>query len=99
MGDILPPASGATVSRCFAGDGARYRLAVPTDIPADTPLQSLDGDTLPIEQWTTTFHLALMVLDPYTLESSWIVDTAARVLRTFSEADCRTAFLLTCSTR
>jgi hypothetical protein len=70
---------------------------VPTDVPADTPLQSLEGDTLPIGQWTTTFHLALMVLDPFTLESSWIIDTAARVLRNFSEADCRTAFLLTCS--
>lgn len=67
------------------------------DIPADTPLHALGGETAPIESWTTTFHLALMVLDPFTLESSWIIETGVRVLRNFSEADCRTAFLVTCS--
>ncbi|MBI2704654.1 MAG: hypothetical protein HYX32_05105 [Actinobacteria bacterium] len=67
------------------------------DIPADTPLTTLGGETAPIESWTTTFHLALMVLDPFELESSWIVNTAVRVLRNFAEADCRAAFLVTCS--
>lgn len=66
------------------------------EIPADTPLTALGGETAPIDSWTTTFHLALMVLDPYELESSWIVNTAIRVLRNFAEADCRTAFLVTC---
>jgi hypothetical protein len=70
---------------------------VPVEIPAGTPLHPLGGNTVPIEEWTTVFHLALMVLDPFTLESSWIIDTAARVLRNFAEADCRTAFLLTCN--
>jgi len=70
---------------------------VAIDIPADTPLQALGGESAPIESWTTTFHLALMTLDPFTLESSWILETAIRVLRTFSEADCRTAFLVTCN--
>jgi hypothetical protein len=69
---------------------------VPTEIPADTPLTALGAEAAPIESWTTTFHLALMVLDPYTLESSWIINTAIRVLRNFAEADCRVAFLLTC---
>jgi hypothetical protein len=63
-------------------------------VPADLPLHVLDGDTRPLGEWTTTFHLALVVLDPYTYESSWILDTAGRVLRTFAESDCRTAFLV-----
>lgn len=70
---------------------------MPIDIPGDTPLHPVGGETAPLESWTTTFHLALMVLDPFTLESSWIVETAVRVLRNFAEADCRVAFLVTCS--
>jgi hypothetical protein len=42
------------------------------------------------------FHLALVVLDPFTYESAWILDTGGRILRNFAEADCRTAFLVTC---
>ncbi len=41
------------------------------------------------------FHLAVVVIDPYTYESSWILDTATRVLRTYAGADCRVAFLST----
>jgi hypothetical protein len=70
---------------------------VAADVPADTPLTSLSGDTRPIEEWTTTFHLALVVLDPFTYESAWILDTGGRILRTFAEADCRTAFMVTCA--
>ncbi len=64
-------------------------------MPRDTPFTSLGGETRPVEEWTTTFHLALMVLDPYTYESSWILETAGRILRNYAEADCRTAFLVT----
>jgi hypothetical protein len=69
---------------------------VVTDVPTDTPLTSLAGETRPISEWTTTFHLALTVLDPFTYESAWLLDTAGRILRTFAEADCRTAFVVTC---
>jgi len=69
---------------------------VAIDVSADVPLTRLDGETRPIDEWTTTFHLALVVLDPYTYESAWILDTAGRILRGFAEADCRTAFLVTC---
>jgi len=41
------------------------------------------------------FHLAIVVLDPYTYESSWILDTSTRILRNFAAADCRVAFLVT----
>lgn len=69
---------------------------MPIDVPPDTPLKRLGGDSRPLEEWTTTFHLALVVLDPYTYESAWLLDTAGRILRNFAEADCRTAFVLTC---
>lgn len=65
------------------------------DIAPDTPFTSLGGDTRSISEWTTTFHLALVVLDPYTYESAWLLDTAGRLLNHFAEADCRTAFLVT----
>jgi hypothetical protein len=68
-----------------------------TDVPADVQLTPLKGSTRTIAEWTTTFHLAIVVLDPYTLESSWILETAARILRRYAEADVRIAFLLTCT--
>ena len=70
---------------------------MPTDVFSDVPLTSLQGgDTRPVEEWTTTFQLALVALDPYTQESAALLPTAGRILRTFAEADCRTAFLVTC---
>jgi len=68
---------------------------VPIDVAADVPLTSLQGDTRPISEWLTTFQLALVVVDPYTHEAAWILPTAARILTTFAEADCRTAFVVT----
>jgi hypothetical protein len=38
-----------------------------------------------------------VVLDPYTNESSWILETAARVLRGFRGAAVRVNFIITCS--
>jgi hypothetical protein len=69
---------------------------VPSDDVSAVPLTSLAGDTRPIEEWTTTFQLALVVLDPYTQESAALLETAGRILRHYAEADCRTAFLMTC---
>jgi hypothetical protein len=51
-----------------------------------TPIQG-EGRTL--EQWLTTFHLVSVVVDPYTNESAWILDTAARILRNFTGAAVR----------
>lgn len=42
----------------------------------------------------TTFHLVVVALDPYTYESSWIIETAGRVLDSFVGADCRVAWLV-----
>ena len=74
----------------------RFR-AVITDVPADVQLTPLKGSPRTIAEWTTTFHLAIVALDPYTLESSWILETAGNILRRYAEADVRVAFLTTCS--
>ena len=57
-------------------------------------LRPINGPARPLSQFLTTFHLVLAVLDPYTSESAWIIDTAGRVLTTFSQADCRVGWLV-----
>ena len=57
-------------------------------------LHALTGDTRPLGEWLTTFPLAVVALDPYTHESSWVLDTARRVLGLFRDADVRVAFLV-----
>lgn len=61
----------------------------------DTKLTSLGGETRPLEEWLTTFHLASVVLDPYTNESSWVLKTAARILETLRGSDARVNFVVT----
>jgi len=63
--------------------------------PAELSLQPLKGSARPLVEWLTTFHLASVVIDPYTVESAWILETAARVLRTFQGADARVNFVVT----
>jgi len=58
-------------------------------------LAPLGAEARPLEQWLTTFHLATVVLDPYTNESSWILDTAARIMQEFSGAGVRVNWLVT----
>lgn len=57
-------------------------------------LKPLQGESRPLEDWVTTFHLVLVALDPYRAESSWIIDSAARIMSTFSGADCRIGWLV-----
>ena len=66
-----------------------------TDPPADLPLTPINGEPKTIADWLTTFQLAAVVLDPFTNESAWIIDTAGRLLTHFREADCRVAFIVT----
>lgn len=65
-----------------------------TDVSGEVQLAPINGEPRTLEQWTTMFHLVLVVLDPFTYESSWILETGARILRNFADADCRTAFLV-----
>ena len=67
-----------------------------TSVALDINLTTIGGETRPLEEWVTTFHLASVVLDPYTNESSWILKTAARVLDAFRGADVRVNLVLTC---
>lgn len=69
--------------------------AVATKMPADLMLTPLDGEGRDLSQWLTTFHLASVVLDPYTNESSWILKTAVRVLEGFRGADVRVNLIVT----
>ena len=57
-------------------------------------LRRLGGSSRSLSEWVTTFHLLLVVIDPYTHESSWIVETAGRILRSFKGADCRGAWMV-----
>ncbi len=60
----------------------------------DVSLAGLTGVKRPISEWTTTFPMALVVLDPYTHESSWLLDTARRILGSFSGANVTAALLV-----
>lgn len=70
---------------------------VTTNVALDTTLTAVNGEVRPVHEWVTTFHLASVVLDPYTNESSWILATARRVLDAFRGADVRVNFVLTCT--
>ena len=70
-----------------------------TQVPEDTQLAALGGEARSIAEWTTTFQLLTVVLDPYTKESAWLLQTARRILNTFRGADVRTSFTVTADDR
>ena len=70
-----------------------------TQVAEDTKLTAIGGQTRTIEEWTTTFQLLTVVIDPYTHESAWLLETAGRVLANFSGADCRVAWTVTADER
>jgi hypothetical protein len=69
-------------------------MPVVTTAPADLSVTALGGEPRTLEEWVTTFHLLLVVIDPYTDQSAWILETADRILNNFREADCRVAWLV-----
>ena len=70
-------------------------MTAATTVPADAELGTLGGVSYTLREWVTTFHLVVAVIDPYTDESAWLLDTAGRILSVFSGADCRVAWLVT----
>jgi hypothetical protein len=68
---------------------------VATDPPADLELAPINGDARTLDEWLNMFQLVVVVLDPYTNESAWLLETSGRVLQHFTGADCRVAFLVT----
>jgi hypothetical protein len=61
----------------------------------DIELVSTTAESRALAEWLTTFPLALAVVDPYTHESAWLLDTVARIFRVFRGSDCRVAWLVT----
>lgn len=57
-------------------------------------LRPINAAPRPLAQYLTTFHLVLVVLDPFTNESAWVLETAGRVLTVFSQADARVGWLV-----
>ena len=66
-----------------------------TQVAADTKLTAVGGESRPISEWTTTFQLLTVVLDPYTEQSAWLLETAGRILHNFRGADVRVAWTVT----
>ena len=82
--------------------GARWGGALPlhlvaSNVALDINLSTISGESRPLEEWVTTFHLASVVLDPFTNESSWVLKSAIRILDAFRGADVRVNLVLTCT--
>ena len=67
---------------------------VATNPDLNIQIHSVAGDPRPLEEYLTSFPLAVVALDPFTHESSWILNTARRVLSVFRGADVRVAYLV-----
>jgi len=70
---------------------------VASNVALDVSLTTIGGETRPLSEWVTMFHLASVVLDPYTNESSWVLGTATRVLEAFRGANVRVNLVVTCT--
>ena len=57
-------------------------------------LTSLRGQTRTLDDWSTMFHLCLLIL-PDRPEAEAFVPVGRRIFRTFRDADCRTAYVVT----
>lgn len=74
---------------------SRLGEKLPTDVVLTPLVDGALGQGRPIMEWLTTFHLASVVLDPYTNESSWVLRAAARVLEQFRGSDARINLIVT----
>lgn len=68
---------------------------LPTDAVLTPLVDGGLGQARPVMEWLTTFHLASVVLDPYTNESSWILRAATRILEQFRGSDSRISLIVT----
>ena len=68
-------------------------------VSGEVKLTALGGEARTLAEWLTTFQLAVVVLDPYTHESAWLLETAGRILMNFREADCRVGWVVTADDR
>jgi hypothetical protein len=70
-------------------------LDVATKLPGALTLAPLGSEPRELDEWLTTFHLASVVLDPYTNESSWVLKSAVRILEGLRGSDARVNFVVT----
>lgn len=68
---------------------------LPTDLVLTPLTTDGQGTGRPVMEWLTTFHLASVVLDPYTNESSWVLRAADRILEQFRGSDARINLIVT----
>ena len=59
----------------------------------DPDLDPINGEARPFSDWMTTFPLLLGVIDPYTHQSSWVLDSVKRIFHHYSGAGVRVAWL------
>lgn len=61
--------------------------------PPEFKIGNLDGTDYKLRDWLTSYPLMLVAIDPYTAQSSWILDTAVRIFRHFRPADIRVGWI------
>ena len=61
----------------------------------DIQLRPIGAAERTVAKQLKMFHLAVIVIDPYTNESAWILDVAQRVLENFANASCRVGWVIT----
>ena len=66
-----------------------------TSLEGDPDLDPINGDPRPFSDWLTMFPMLVGAIDPYTHESSWLLDTIFRVFDHYRGAGVRTAWLAT----
>jgi hypothetical protein len=64
---------------------------VPKSPDPNLKLTSTKGVTRTLDDWSTMFHLCLVILPPRP-EASVFIPIAKRIFAVFGDADCRTAF-------
>ncbi len=65
-----------------------------TNPDPDLQLTTTTGQSRSLDDWTTMFHLCLVILPDRPEAGAW-VPVAQRIFRTLGDADCRTAFCVT----
>jgi len=70
-----------------------------TLVNPDVKLTAMGDEARTIAEWTTTYQLLTVIVDPYTQESAWLLPTAGRILANFRGADCRVAWTVTADER
>ena len=62
-------------------------------VPAELKLTTIDGDSYSVRDWLTSYPFLLVAIDPYTIQSSWILDTASRIFDHYAPADIRVGWI------